>query len=98
MAKKKNTQKNLDRLVMAQELLENKPLPDIDAPDLLSVIEQKNSRLRSDDIARGTMYGMPVEDIALVSRKSAATIKAAKGKYVQCPMKREIKTKKTRLM
>ena len=98
MAKKKNNQKNLDRLVMAQELLENKPLPEFNAPDLLSVIEQKNSRLRSDDIQRGSMYGMPLDDIALLSRKSADTISAKKGAFIECPMKKEIKRKKTRLM
>lgn len=95
MGKKAN--RNIEQLKFAQELLKTKKPPSIDAPDLVSIVERKNRKLRSADISRGAMYALPIEDIAVLSRKSAKTIGAKAGTFVQCPGKKEIKTKKTRL-
>ena len=43
------------------------------------------------------MYNLPIDDIAVQSRESAKTISAKSGTFVQCPSKKEIKIKKTRL-
>tara|TARA_R100000742_G_C4188622_1_gene21417 strand:+ start:170 stop:460 length:291 start_codon:yes stop_codon:yes gene_type:complete len=95
MGKKAN--RNIERLKLAQELLERQKPPTFDAPDLLSIVERKNRKLRSADISRGAMYNLPIDDIAVQSRESAKTISAKSGTFVQCPSKKEIKTKKTRL-
>ena len=89
--------KNIERLKFAQELLERKKPPSIDAPDLLSIVERKNRAARSNEMRKLSMYPLPIEDISMRERKRAKTIYAKKGTYVKCPKKKEIRIKKTRL-
>lgn len=94
----KKVQKNLARLSLAQELLKKKKLPKISAPDMLSGVESRNRKLRISDLQKGPMYPIPGGSISRAVRKKAKeTVGAKTGKFVMCPPKKEIKSKKTRL-
>ncbi len=89
---KKSKSKNIERLKLAQKLLEKKELPKISAPDLLEIVESKNRALRNAEIQRGPRYaigeGVPsIKQITGASKKALASegmfvdIKTKFGKY-----------------
>ena len=91
-SKSKSNKRNIERLKLAQQLLERKELPDINAPDLLDVVTTRNRSLRNADLQRGPKYPMPegvpsIKQITGASQKAFASegmfvdIKTKYGKY-----------------
>ena len=94
----KKVERNIARLSLAKELLKKKKPPKISAPDMLAGIESRNRKLLISDLQKGPMYPIPGGSISRAIRKKAKeTVGAKIGKFVVCPSKKEIKTKKTRL-
>ena len=94
----KKAERNIARLSLAKELLKKKKPPKISAPDMLAGIESRNRKLLISDLQKGPMYPIPGGSISRAVRKKAKeTVGAKTGKFVVCPSKKEIKTKKTRL-
>ena len=98
----KKAERNIARLSIAQDLLKRKQPPKISAPDMLSRIESKNRKLYFQNIQQGPMFGIPGGSGNVIKqavrKKSKKDVGAKAGKFIVCPKKKEMKSKKTRLL